>query len=204
MILSSEQSECCAQPGNSESYCDADRVRRDNSTAVGLASLPVPSDDSCCATGFGGGEVAGPDGSREVRGLGQMFTEVAASGECCVPTGCGCGPDGYASTRGPQREAPLGVDQMNSTPVDGVCCENVRHDDTVFGDVKAGTPEGGIDSNSEKAKDRDASNKAVCCEGEQCCSNSQAEYGNGDHAEHSAGAGHEGRHVNNGGTKVGR
>ncbi len=203
-MLSRKQGQCCAQPGDAESYRDADGVRRDNSTVVWLASLPLPPDDSCCSTGFGGREISGSNRSREVGGLGQMFTEVAASGECCVPTGCGCGPDGNASTRGPQRETPLGVDQMNSTPVDGVCCENVSHDDTVFGDVKSGTPERAVDSNSEKAKYRDASNESVCCEGEQCCSSSQAENGNGDHAEDSARAGHEGRHVNNGGMKVGR
>ena len=203
-MLSRKQGQCCAQPGDAESYRDADGVRRDNSTVVWLASLPLPPDDSCCSTGFGGREISGSNRSREVGGLGQMFTEVAASGECCVPTGCGCGPDGNASTRGPQRESPLGVDQVDRSPVDGVCCENVGHNDTLVGDVKSWTPEGGVNGDREKAKNRDAANEAVCCEGEQCCSNSQSENSNGDHAENSAGAGHERRHVNNAGTKVER
>ena len=204
MMLSREQGECCAQPGDSKSYRDADGVRGGHSTVVGRASLPLSSDDSCCSAGLSGREITGSDSAREVGGLGQMLTEVTASGECCVPPGCGCGPDGNSSSSDPQRESPLGVDQVDGSPVDGVCCENVGHNDTLVGDVKSWTPEGGVNGDREKAKNRDAANEAVCCEGEQCCSNSQSENSNGDHAENSAGAGHERRHVNNAGTKVGR
>jgi hypothetical protein len=204
MMLSREQGECCAQPGNSNSYRDADRVRGGHSTVIGLASLPLSSDDSCCTTGFGGSQVSWANSAREIGGLGQVLTEVTASGECCVSSGCGCGPDGNSASGDPQREAPFGVDQVNGTPVDGVCCENVGYNNTLIADVKSWSPEGGIDGDRQKAKNRDAANEAVCCEGEQCCSNSQTENSNGDHAENSAGAGHERRHVNNAGTKVER
>jgi len=204
MMLSREQGDCCAQSSDAPDNREFERVRRGDATAVGLSPLPLASDNSCCSTGFGGSQVSGANSAREIGGLGQMRTEVAASGECCVAAGCGCSPDADAAARHPEGQAPFGVNEVDGAPVDGVCCQNVGHDDSFVGDVEPWAPEGGVYRDGEKSKNGDAANKAVCCEGEQCCSNSQAEHGDRDHAENSAGAGHEGRHENNGGMKVER
>ncbi len=204
MTLSREQGECCAQPGDSKKHRDADGVRSNNPTVVGLASLPLSSNDSCCSSGFGGSEITGSDSSREVGGLGQMRTEVLASGECCVPSGCGCGPDGNSASGDPQRETPLGVNQVDSSPVDGVCCENVRNDNTSVTDIETRTPERGVHRGAEKTKYGNSPYETACCEGEQCCSNSQSENSDSHHAEDTTGAGHERSHENNAGMKVER
>lgn len=204
MMLSREQGECCAQPGNPENNGKTNRVDGRDVSVVGRAPLPQSSDDSCCSTGFGGSEVSGSNGSREVGGLGQMRTEVAASGECCVPSGCGCSPDGNSASGDPQREAPLGVNQVDGSPVDGVCCENVRNDNTGVADIETRTPERGVHRGTEKTKYGDSPYESACCEGEQCCSNSQGENSDGHRAENSTGAGHERRHENNAGMKVER
>jgi hypothetical protein len=204
MMLSREQGECCAQPGNPENNGKTNRVDGRDVSVVGLASLPLSSNDSCCSSGFGGSEVTGSDSSREVGGLGQMGTEVLASGECCVPSGCGCGPDGNSASGDPQREAPLGVNQVDGSPVDGVCCENVRNDNTGVADIETRTPERGVHRGAEKTKYGDSPYESVCGEGEQCCSNSQGENSDSHRAENSTGAGHERRHENNAGMKVER
>ena len=199
-----EQGESREHSRDAESNREANRVRRGHSTTVGLSPLPQAPDDSCCTAGFGGREVAGPDGAREVRGLGEMSSEVTTRGERRVSTGCGCGPNGNATTSDPERETPLGVDQVNGPPIDGVCCEDVGDNHALIGDVKPWTPEGGIDGGSEKAKNRDAANESVCCEREESRSDRQTENTDGHRGEYTAGSGHERHHENNAGMKVER
>ena len=205
MMLRREQRDCRAHASESQSNSERHRVgRSDNAAAVWLSPLPLSSHDGCCTTGFGGREVTGPDGAREIRGFGKMRAEIAARGKGRVSTGCGGGPDGNAATRYPQSETPFSVNQVNGSPVGGVCCENVRDNYSGVVDLETWAPKSGVNGGTEKAKHRDAADEPVCCEREQGRSDRQAENTDGHRREHSAGSGHERRHENNAGMKVER
>ena len=205
MMLGREQGDCRTRASERQGDSERHRVGRSDSTAtVRLSPLPLSSHDCCCTTGFGGREVAGPDSAREVRGFGKMRAEIAARGKGRVSTGSGGGPYGNAAARYPQSETPFSVDQVDCSPVGGVCCENVRDDHSGVVDVETWTPKSCVNGGTEKTKHRDASNESVCCEREQGRADRQTENANGHRGEYSAGSGHERRHENNAGMKVER
>ena len=205
MMLGREQSDCRARASDRQGNSERHRVGRSDGTAtLRLSPLPLSSHDGCCTTGFGGREVTGPDGAREVRRFGKMRAEIAARGECCVSTGSGGGPDGNAAARDPQSETPFGVNQVDRSPVGGVCCENVRDDHSGVVDLETWAPKSGVNGGTEKTKHRYASNESICCEREQGRADRQTENADGHRSEYSAGSGHERRHENNAGMKVER
>jgi len=205
MMLGRKQSDCCAHAGERQGNSERHRVGRSDSTAaVRLSPLPLSSYNCCCTTGFGGREVAGPDSAREVRGFGKMRAEIAACGKGRVSTGRGGGPDGNAAARHPEGQAPFGVNQVDRSPVGGVCCKNVRDDHSGVVDLETWAPKSCVNGGTEKTKYRDASNESVCCEREQGRADRQTENADGHRSEYSAGSGHERRHENNAGMKVER
>jgi len=205
MMLGREQGDCRTRASEGKGNSERHRVGRSDSTAaVRLSPLPLSSYNCCCTTGFGGREVAGPDSAREVRGFGKMRAEIAARGKGRVSTGRGGGPDGNAAARDPQSETPFGVNQVDRSPVGGVCCKNVRDDHSGVVDVETWTPKSGVNGGTEKTKHRDAANESVCCEREESRSDRQTENTHGHRGEYTAGSGHERRHENNAGMKVER
>lgn len=169
-----------------------------------VTALPFTSDDSCCSARFSRDEIAGSDRSREVSGLGQVTPEVSAGGECCVPAGCGCGPDGNASTIEIQGQAPFGVDSVDGTPADSVARERVDNSDSVVIDVESRSPEAGVQDHTEKAEHREPSNQSACCEGGQGCCQSNSEDSDGYTGKYPTGSGNERRHEIHAGTKADR
>lgn len=181
-----------------------DGSSRFESLGTVVTALPFTSNDGCCSTRFSGDEVAGANGSREVGGLGQMTAEVATSGECCVSTGCGCGPDGNASILSVQGQTPLGVDALDGAPANSVFREGVSNGDALVVDVESRSPESGVERHAEESEHRESANESLCCEGGQGCCQSNSEDADGYTSENPTGSGNERRHEIHVGTKADR
>lgn len=193
-----------ASTENTQGHNESERTSRADLLRFADSAFPVTANDGCCSTRIGGDEVSGSNSSSEVSRLGQVTAEIAASGQCCVPTGCGCGPNGNSSLVEEQGQTPLGVDPLNGGPRDSVSGHGVADGDTVLVDLESGSPESGVNGHAEESVHRNSPEEDVRSEGGQACCQRKAENSYGDPSENPARAGYERRHENNAGTKADR
>ena len=198
------QSGCCGGTQNNQGDDELNVYTRLDASAVFRATLPVPSNESCCSTGVAGDEIAGTNGSREVGGLGQVLTLVATRDHGGVTAGCGCGPDRDTSVLQEESQSPLGVDAFDRSPLDFVRRHDVADVDPGLANDQSGSPECCIDGQCEECGNADSAQRVddVACCGGGC--RGATEDKNKDSGQYSTGAGHERRHVLNGVTEATR
>ena len=198
------QSGCCGGTQNNQGDDELNVYTRLDASAVFRATLPVPSNESCCSTGVAGDEIAGTNGSREVGGLGQVLTLVATRDHGGVAAGCGCGPDRDTSVLQEESQSPLGVDAFDRSPLDFVRRHDVADVDPGLANNQSGSPECCIDGQCEECGNADSAQRVddVACCGGGC--RGATEDKNKDSGQYSTGAGHERRHVLNGVTEATR
>jgi len=192
--MSDQQGDCCG--GRSNTQRDNHRAA-DAGLDQGLVvttTLPVSSNESCCAAGVRGDEVAGSDRTREVSGLGQILTLVSAGGQGGIAAGCGCSPDIDAPLSEEQGQAPLRVDAGNRAPFDFVRNDDVSNVDPAFPNDQPRSPERRVDNRYEESGDGDSTkpvDQSACCGG-GCCGTTENE---DEHdSDYSAGARRERGH----------
>lgn len=193
-MMSDQQGGCCGDRGNAQGNDHRTTHAGLDEGLVVTTTLPETTNESCCSAGVGGDEVAGPDRSREVGGLGQVLPLVATRGHGCITTGCGCGPDVDASLSEEQGQAPLGVDARDGAPLDFVGRDDVSNVDPGFPNDQARTPESCVDDRYEESGNADSAkpvNEPACCGG-GCCGTAENEDEHG--GDYLAGAGRERDH----------
>lgn len=193
--VSDKQGGCCGNSQATQRHDQSDVDSRFHQGTVLSAALPVASDEGCCSTRIGVDEVAGPNRSREVSGLGQVLTLVSTSDHGGVSAGCGCGPDRDPTFAQKERESPLGVDAADCTPLDLVGHYDVSDVDAGLADDEPGSPECCPDGRCEKCGNGDSTQpfgESGCCGG-GCCGTTENNIK--DDREDAAGTGNEGRHV---------
>ena len=202
--MSEGQGGCCGDTQNAqrdnESHVDAGLDAR----AVIRATLPVPTNESCCSTGVARDEIAGTNGSREIGGLGQVLTLVATRDHGGVTAGCGCSPDRDASVFQIEGQAPLGIDTIDRSPLDFVSRDDVANIDAGLADDESGSPQCCVDGQCQECGNAGSAqgiDDVACCGG-GCCGTTEDKYK--DDSQYSTGAGHESGHVLHGVTEATR
>jgi len=192
----SENQGCCGGGGGNaqrDNHRDADS--RLDQGAVLTASFPVATNQGCCSAGIGGDEIAGSDGTREIGGLGQVLTLVAARGHGGVAAGCGCGPDVDASLSEEQGQPPLRVDARDGAPFDFVGSDEVSNVHPSLANDQTRSPECCVDGGGKECRHTDSAqsvDQSACC-GSGCCSTAENdnEHGGDDPARAGRERGHE-------------
>lgn len=180
---------------NAEHNDQGDVMARLDASTVLSATFPMAPNEGCCSAGIGRDEVTGSNSSREVGGLGQVLSLVTTGDHGGVSAGCGCSPDGDAALVQVQRQAPLGVNPSDGTPLNLVSRDNVANVHATLADDESRSPECCPDGRCEECGNDDSAqpvDNAACCGG-GCCGDSKNQ--NEDDSEGSAGTGYERRHV---------
>jgi hypothetical protein len=194
-LISDGQGGCCGGGENTQRDNELNIHSGFDASAVVSASLPVPTNESCCSARVAGDEVAGANGSREVGGLGQVLTLVATREHGGVTAGCGCGPDRDPSVFQEQGQAPLRIDALDCSPLDLVGRDDVSYVDTGLANDESGSPECCVDGKCEECGNADSAqgiDDVACCGG-GCCGATEDK--NKDDGQYSTRAGHESGHV---------
>ena len=188
MTLHAQAGSCCQ---NKNAERDQHMNAETSCCGAGLAQSPLPAatNEGCCGTTLGGGEVSRSNGAGEVRGLGKELPLVAGRAEGGMPSGCGCGPHGDVADAREDRQSPLGVNLLDGTPLNVDVRDDVTNVKPVVVNTQDGSPE--------------------CCPGgeaEGCCQGQTAKQGdtvaeNGCFCNGENDPGHHTEHATESGTK---
>jgi len=194
-VTSHSQGGCCGGAQNAQRNDELNVDAGLDASAVIPSTLPVPANESSCSTRVASDEVAGANGSREVRGFGQVLTLVPTRDHGGVAARCGCGPDRDSSVFQEKGQSPLGVDALDRAPLNLVRHDDVADVHSAFADDETGSPECCVNGQCEESGNADSAqrvNDVACCGG-GCCGSSENK--NKDDGQYSTGAGHERGHV---------
>lgn len=108
---------------------------------VSVALLPDSASQCRCATGIGGHQVTGANGSGKVSGFGEMVTPVAGCCEGGMSSGGWSGPGTDVFVFKDKGQAPFGIDSLYGAPLDDVAANHVSNIDNGFGENDFRVPE---------------------------------------------------------------
>lgn len=176
MTTSEKQGDCCRGSQDAQTHDERNTHARSNeSSRIVVSTFPLAANDGCCTTRFARDEVTGTNSPRQIGALGQMLTLVTRREEGGVSTGCGCGPNGNTASTEEHGETPLRVDAGDRPPFHVVGGDDVANRQPLVADIQSRSPEGGVESRTEKTNHNDQSNRVLplkrdegCCAGNGC------------------------------------